>query len=60
MLDEMDGSDEDDELEDSLERTDRVRRTQARRGQLGDWAKIGWMAAKLGRRVPGAEFMSDP
>ncbi|KAJ9094108.1 hypothetical protein QFC19_008060 [Naganishia cerealis] len=32
---------------------------QARRGGvLGDWAKLGWMAIKRSRRVPGAEFMN--
>ena len=32
--------------------------SQARMGELGDWARIGWMAAKHYRRVPGVEFMS--
>ena len=29
----------------------------ARVGRLGDWEKLGWMAAKHSRRVPGVEFM---
>ena len=28
-----------------------------RGGMLGDWAKIGWMAARRSRRAPAAEFM---
>jgi hypothetical protein len=28
-----------------------------RGGLLGDWEKIGWMAAKMYRRVPGIEFL---
>lgn len=30
---------------------------RARNGRLGDWEKLGWMAAKHSRRVPGIEFM---
>lgn len=28
-----------------------------RGGQLGDWAKIGWMAVRRSRRAPAVEFM---
>lgn len=28
-----------------------------RGGKLGNWAKIGWLAARRSRRVPGVEFM---
>lgn len=42
-----------DELEDSQEPAQR-----RPSGALGDWEKIGWMAARLNRRVPGVEFMS--
>lgn len=56
-LEDQDG-DEDDELdEESLEDRRARRRRNARQGRLGDWAKIGWMAAKLYKRVPGVEFM---
>ncbi len=30
---------------------------QIRLGRLGDWAAVGWMAAKHSRRVYGVEFM---
>lgn len=30
---------------------------QGRRGALGDWEKIGWMAARYYRRIPGVEFL---
>lgn len=53
-IDEPDPEEEEDELEE-----DRVaaERRRARRGHLGDWHKIGWMAAKMYRRVPGVEFL---
>lgn len=28
-----------------------------RGGKLGNWAKIGWLAARRSHRVPGVEFM---
>lgn len=43
-----------DELEESQSGPSRPR---YRQGALGDWAKLGWMAAKYTRRVPGVEFM---
>ena len=46
-----------DELEDSLSDHGRQRGRGARNGTLGDWDKIGWMAAGMLRRVPGVEFM---
>lgn len=52
----MDPSSEEDELVDSQDAR-RGRRNGARKGRLGDWEKIGWMAAKMYRRVPGIEFM---
>ena len=54
-----DQSASEDELDESLSDTgDRpARRKRARKGALGDWEKIGWMAAGLCRRVPGVEFM---
>jgi len=45
-----------DELDESLSDPGR-RFLGARKGTLGDWEKIGWMAAGLLRRVPGIEFM---
>ncbi|KAL1407657.1 hypothetical protein Q8F55_007090 [Vanrija albida] len=50
------------DLDDDEEDEDGRRRNQARarRGRLGDWETIGWMAAKLYRRVPGIEFMYGP
>jgi hypothetical protein len=30
---------------------------RARKGRLGDWEKIGWLAAKHTKRVPGIEFL---
>ena len=58
-LEDQDVSDEEeDELdEESAEDRRAARRENAREGRLGDWAKIGWMAAKFVRRVPGVEFM---
>ncbi|KAL7424852.1 hypothetical protein Q5752_000537 [Cryptotrichosporon argae] len=49
----------DDELEGD-EETQARRRRLARRGVLGDWEKIGWMAAGFYRHVPGIEFMYGP
>lgn len=43
-----------DELEESQSGPSRPR---YRQGVLGDWAKIGWTAAKFTKRVPGVEFM---
>lgn len=55
---------EEDELDDPEEEEDELEeervaaeRRRARRGHLGDWTKIGWMAAKMYRRVPGVEFL---
>lgn len=64
-VDADDNSDSDiDELEDEAEATQRRQERVAARGRrggvLGDWAKIGWMAAGLYRRVPGVEFMYGP
>lgn len=49
---------DDDSEEDELEET-MTQRQRPRRGQtaLGDWERIGWMAASLSRRAPGVEFM---
>lgn len=49
---------DDDSEEDELEQTMATQR-RPRRGQtaLGDWERIGWMAASLSRRAPGVEFM---
>lgn len=55
-LQDQDVSDEEDELADPQE-VRGGRRQAARKGRLGDWEKVGWMAAKLYRRVPGVEFM---
>ncbi|OXC67682.1 hypothetical protein AYX13_03768 [Cryptococcus neoformans] len=33
---------------------------RGRKGALGDWEKIGWMAARYYRRIPGAEFLYGP
>lgn len=46
----MDAEVNSDEEEEGAER-------QARRGALGDWEKIGWMAARYYRRITGAEFL---
>jgi hypothetical protein len=45
--------------EDELEGSDPAsrRRHGAAGGPLGNWEKLGWMAAGLTRRVPGMEFM---
>nr|XP_018260543.1 uncharacterized protein I303_07468 [Kwoniella dejecticola CBS 10117]OBR82701.1 hypothetical protein I303_07468 [Kwoniella dejecticola CBS 10117] len=53
-----DDDDEDDELDESLQA--RGGGKGARKGVLGDWEKIGWMAAKYYRRIPGVEFMYGP
>jgi len=56
-LQDQDEDEEEDELAHAQE-ADRTRRRQAaRQGPLGNWAEIGWMAAKLNRRVQGVEFM---
>ena len=49
-----DDDSEEDELEEMM-----TQRQRPRRGQtvLGDWERIGWMAASLSRRAPGVEFM---
>jgi hypothetical protein len=44
----------DDELDETTD--DRPSR-RARNGRLGDWEKLGWLAAKHTKRVPGVEFM---
>jgi len=49
--------DSDDELEESMSDAGGRVRGGTRKGVLGDWEKIGWMAAGLLRRVPGIEFM---
>ncbi|KIR56468.1 nuclear protein [Cryptococcus gattii Ru294] len=49
----MDAEVNSDEEEEGAER-------QGRRGALGDWEKIGWMAARYYRRIPGAEFLYGP
>lgn len=56
--DDMDAPSQNEEDEDELEE-DRLlaQRRKARKGHLGDWEKIGWMAAQMNRRVPGVEFM---
>ncbi|GFZ50233.1 hypothetical protein JCM24511_07989 [Saitozyma sp. JCM 24511] len=48
--------------EDELEESDPAgrRRHGAPGGPLGNWEKLGWMAAGLTRRVPGMEFMYGP
>lgn len=60
-LDRLEDDDEEDEDEDELDESTsdrgRGRRNGARKGPLGDWEKIGWMAAGLYRRVPGVEFL---
>lgn len=57
MLEDM-SEDELDQSEDSLsDGVGAARRANARAGVLGDWEKIGWMAASMYRRVPGVEFM---
>ncbi|WWC73428.1 uncharacterized protein I206_107395 [Kwoniella pini CBS 10737] len=58
LADQDQSSDEDDELEDSLQSRGGGR--GVRKGVLGDWDKIGWMAAKFYRRVSGVEFMYGP
>ncbi|XAO25414.1 hypothetical protein I312_104237 [Cryptococcus bacillisporus CA1280] len=49
----MDAEVNSDEEEEGAER-------QGRRGALGDWEKIGWMAARYYRRITGAEFLYGP
>ncbi|ORY35008.1 Nse4 C-terminal-domain-containing protein [Naematelia encephala] len=59
-LEDIDVDDEEDEIDESLESGGRSRRNRARKGRIGDWEKVGWMAASLTRRVPGVEFMYGP
>ena len=59
-LEDQESDGDQDELDESM--SDRggrgARQTRnARRGHLGDWEKVGWMAAKLQRRVTGVEFL---
>ncbi|WVQ75235.1 hypothetical protein IAR50_004847 [Cryptococcus sp. DSM 104548] len=54
----MDQDPESDEDEDAP--TPGRRAPQGRVGSLGDWEKLGWMAARYGRRMPGVEFMYGP
>ncbi|ORX38058.1 Nse4 C-terminal-domain-containing protein [Kockovaella imperatae] len=61
-LDEQDPEDED-ELDESMSDRGRGgagRRRPFRKGHLGDWEKIGWMAAGLSRRVTGLEVLYGP
>ncbi|WVQ79526.1 hypothetical protein IAT38_001625 [Cryptococcus sp. DSM 104549] len=57
-LDRAELMDQDVESDDELD--DSQGAPRARKGALGDWEKIGWMAAKFSRRVPGIEFMYGP
>ncbi|WVF68870.1 hypothetical protein IAT40_003643 [Kwoniella sp. CBS 6097] len=57
-LDRAELGDQDLSSDDELEESDQ--RRPARKGVLGDWEKVGWMAAKLYRRIPGVEFMYGP
>ncbi|GHJ87436.1 hypothetical protein NliqN6_3838 [Naganishia liquefaciens] len=45
-------------LEDVDEDDESAQPAVRRGGRLGDWAKIGWMAAGRSRRAPAAEFMN--
>ncbi|RXK38008.1 hypothetical protein M231_04677 [Tremella mesenterica] len=56
-MDNISEDEDEDQLDESLERASRRR---VRDGPLGDWEKVGWMAAKYSRRVPGVEFMYGP
>lgn len=58
---EMEAAVDVDELEDdvALRREEALQRF-ANGDVVGNWKKIGWMAAQLNRRVPGAEFMYGP
>ncbi|KAK8849427.1 hypothetical protein IAR55_004759 [Kwoniella newhampshirensis] len=56
-LDRAELADQDLSSEDELEESDQPR---VRKGVLGDWEKLGWMAAKYYRRIPGVEFMYGP
>ncbi|WVW86606.1 hypothetical protein I302_108659 [Kwoniella bestiolae CBS 10118] len=56
-------SDEEDELDQTQTQNGHRnggRGGHARKGVLGDWEKIGWMAAKYCRRITGIEFMYGP
>ena len=55
-LDRLEREDMSPSSEDELEDSQAAHRT-ARKGRLGDWEKVGWLAAKHTRRVPGVEFM---
>lgn len=55
-LDSLSDDEEEDELDEESVPTGRDRQRR-KRGRLGDWEKIGWMAARYCRRVPGVEFM---
>ncbi|WRT69414.1 uncharacterized protein IL334_006400 [Kwoniella shivajii] len=57
-LDRAELADQDLSSDDELEESHEIR--SARKGVLGDWSKIGWMAAKYYRRIPGVEFMYGP
>ncbi|WVQ96392.1 hypothetical protein IAU59_003497 [Kwoniella sp. CBS 9459] len=57
-LDRAELADQDVSSDDELEESDE--RRPARKGALGGWEKMGWMAAKLYRRIPGVEFMYGP
>lgn len=49
-----------DELADDDERAAEEARARRRRQEgvgIGDWERIGWMAARFHRRAPGVEFM---
>ncbi|WWD20049.1 hypothetical protein CI109_104522 [Kwoniella shandongensis] len=56
-LDRVEQEDRELSSDDELEESDQPR---VRKGVLGDWEKIGWMAARYYRRIPGVEFMYGP
>jgi hypothetical protein len=58
-LDRAEREDQDSEVDQLDDGDDRgaTGRGGARKGPLGDWEAIGWMAAKWCRRAPGVEFM---
>ncbi|OCF39218.1 nuclear protein [Kwoniella heveanensis CBS 569] len=57
-LDRAELADQDLSSDDELEESDQ--KQFARKGALGDWERVGWMAARLYRRIPGVEFMYGP
>ncbi|KAK1923847.1 Nse4 C-terminal-domain-containing protein [Papiliotrema laurentii] len=61
-LDRAEREDQDSEVDQLDDGDDRgaTGRGGARKGPLGDWEAIGWMAAKWCRRAPGVEFMYGP